>query len=104
MPGGAHENMKAWDPEEDDIIMSMHAAEGPKWKSIVKRLPGRTVSSVRNRFQRLEEGRKLREAGIESSYRCRACGEPKRGHVCRANMAGGRLEPVEGDEDEEDKQ
>ena len=35
--------MKAWDPEEDHIIMQMHAAEGPKWKSIVKRLPGRTV-------------------------------------------------------------
>lgn len=44
MPGGAHENMKAWEPEEDHIIMEMHAAEGPKWKSIVKRLPGRTVT------------------------------------------------------------
>lgn len=43
MPGGAHEFMKAWDPEEDHIIMQMHAAEGPKWKSIVKQLPGRTV-------------------------------------------------------------
>ena len=43
MPGGAHENMKAWEPEEDHIIIEMHAAEGPKWKNIVKRLPGRTV-------------------------------------------------------------
>ena len=26
-PGGAHENMRAWDPEEDDIIMpgALHA-------------------------------------------------------------------------------
>ena len=43
MPGGAHENMKAWDPEEDDIILSMHSQIGPKWKEIVQRLPGRTV-------------------------------------------------------------
>ena len=84
MPGGAHDNMKAWDPEEDDIIMSMHAKEGPKWKKIVEHLPGRTVSSVRNRWQRIEKGRKLREAGIESKNRrgCRA-----RGGGCH----GGRL-------------
>ena len=43
MPGGAHENMKAWDPEEDHIIMQMVQTEGPKWKQIVKELPGRTV-------------------------------------------------------------
>ena len=43
MPGGAHENMKAWDPEEDDIILTMHSQIGPKWKEIVQRLPGRTV-------------------------------------------------------------
>ena len=43
MPGGAHENMKAWDPEEDDIILTMHSQIGPKWKEIVQQLPGRTV-------------------------------------------------------------
>ena len=39
--------------------------EGPKWKQIVKELPGRTVSSVRNRWQRIEKGRKLREDNAE---------------------------------------
>ena len=43
MPGGAHEFMKAWEPDEDQIIMDMHSREGPKWKLIVKKLPGRTV-------------------------------------------------------------
>ena len=66
MPGGAHENMKAWSPEEDTLIIAMHESEGPKWSKIVQRLPGRTVSSVRNRWQRIEKGRKLREAGVES--------------------------------------
>lgn len=89
MPGGAHENMKAWEPEEDQIIMEMVNTEGPKWKSIVTRLPGRTVSSVRNRWQRIEKGRKLREEGVDLKNRCHACGEPKRGHICKAKMRGG---------------
>ena len=89
MPGGAHENMKAWSPEEDTLIIAMHESEGPKWSKIVQRLPGRTVSSVRNRWQRIEKGRKLREAGVESKNRCHACGQPKRGHVCYAKLNGG---------------
>ena len=89
MPGGAHENMKAWEPEEDHMIMMMVQTEGPKWKQIVKKLPGRTVSSVRNRYQRIEKGRKLREEGTELKNRCHACGQPKRGHICQAKMRGG---------------
>ena len=111
--------MKAWDPEEDHIIMKMHAEEGPKWKLIVKNLPGRTVrlcvsahapsllrrasrllstshprwpwqvSSVRNRWQRIEKGRKLREEGADLKNRCHACGQPKRGHICYAKLRGG---------------
>ena len=88
--------MKAWEPEEDDIILSSRAALGPKWTTnapkwaaIAKRLPGRTVSSVRNRWQRLEKGRKLREDGTELKNRCHQCGEPKRGHICRAKARGG---------------
>ena len=81
--------MKAWSPEEDTLIIAMHESEGPKWSKIVQRLPGRTVSSVRNRWQRIEKGRKLREAGVESKNRCHACGQPKRGHVCYAKLNGG---------------
>ena len=60
MPGGKHENMQAWSPEEDTIILDMHTQLGPMWSKIVKQLPGRTVSSVRNRWQRIEKGRKQR--------------------------------------------
>eukprot|EP00316_Scyphosphaera_apsteinii_P020395 CAMPEP_0119311312 /NCGR_PEP_ID=MMETSP1333-20130426/22038_1 /TAXON_ID=418940 /ORGANISM="Scyphosphaera apsteinii, Strain RCC1455" /LENGTH=366 /DNA_ID=CAMNT_0007315661 /DNA_START=68 /DNA_END=1168 /DNA_ORIENTATION=+ len=83
--------MQAWAPEEDQIILDMVNSEGPKWSRIVQRLPGRSVSSVRNRWQRIEKGRKLREQGVESKNRCHACGEPKRGHVCLAKMRGGSL-------------
>ena len=89
MPGGKHENMQAWSPEEDHIIIQMVNTDGPKWSRIVQELPGRTVSSVRNRWQRIEKGRKLREAGVESKNRCHACGQPKRGHVCLAKLGGG---------------
>ena len=75
MPGGVHEYMKAWDPEEDQIILEMLDTLGPKWSKIVQRLPGRTVSSVRNRWQRIDKGRKLREgtdysAVPEQTWQC----------------------------------
>lgn len=47
------------------------------------------VSSVRNRWQRIEKGRKLREDGTELKNRCHACGQPKRGHICSAKLNGG---------------
>lgn len=89
MPGGLQLDAKAWTPEEDHVILEMHAQDGPKWSQIVQALPGRTISSVRNRWQRLEKGRKLREAGLESRNRCHACGKPKRGHICYAKARGG---------------
>jgi hypothetical protein len=87
MPGGAHEWMKTWEPEEDDIILNMYENLGAKWKQIVQQLPGRTISSVRNRFQRIEKGR-TRPPGRN---RCQACGHPKRGHICRARTSSPRV-------------
>tara|TARA_B100000524_G_scaffold314526_1_gene192305 strand:+ start:155 stop:1117 length:963 start_codon:yes stop_codon:yes gene_type:complete len=88
-PGGsgAHENMRAWDPEEDQIIISSLERLGPKWSKIVQRLPGRSVASIRNRWQRIENGRRLRAAGHHPKNRCQRCGLPKRGHVCLAKLS-----------------
>lgn len=88
MTGGVHEHMRAWEPEEDTIIIHLIGELGPKWSRIVQQLPGRSVSSVRNRWQRIEKGRKLRETGQESKNRCQRCGHPKRGHVCTAKLKG----------------
>lgn len=74
--------MKAWEPEEDRLIIELLGELGPRWSKIVQALPGRTISSIRNRWQRIEKGRKLLEEGAESKNRCQICGEPKRGHVC----------------------
>jgi hypothetical protein len=96
MPGGVHENMKPWEPEEDRLIIEMLSELGPRWSKIVKQLPGRTISSVRNRWQRIDKGRRLRDSGMEFKNRCQQCGEPKRGHVCFARMRP--RSPAAGDE------
>ena len=89
--GGAQ---MAWEPEEDVIILDLVQREGPKWKMIVQQLPGRTATSVRNRWQRIEIGRKIRDGSYDYlgskspklKNLCLACGQPKRGHICSAKM------------------
>ena len=67
--------MRQWEPEEDQLILHLLQQLGPKWSRIVQQLPGRTISSVRNRWQRIDKGRKLREAGQQSKNRCQQCGQ-----------------------------
>lgn len=87
MPGGKHENMKPWEPADDTLLLSAVQQEGTQWKRLVEEcFPDRTVSSVRNRYQRLESGRKARDAGLSSRNLCHACGEPRKGHSCKAKM------------------
>lgn len=96
MPGGVHGHMRAWDPEEDRLIIEMLSQHGPRWAKIVKELPGRTISSVRNRWQRIDRGRRITQSGAGDGElrknRCQWCGQPKRGHVCFVRM---QLQPSE---------
>ena len=89
MPGGKHENMKAWTTEEDHIIIDGVHLHGHQWRMIVQELSGRSVSSTRNRFNRIEKGRKMRESGTRGRNMCHACWQPKKGHICTAKLDGG---------------
>ena len=83
--------MKGWQPEEDKVILEMVERIGNKWSEIVKHLPGRTIASVRNRYQRIQKGIQMRERGDVIKNKCHSCGELKRGHICKAKV---RIEEV----------
>lgn len=78
-------DMRPWEPEEDEIIRDAIERLGHKWSKIVELLDDRSVSAVRNRWQRMEKGR----TGGISKNRCHQCGQMKRGHTCTARMGGG---------------
>jgi len=74
-----------WTAAEDHIISEAVARFGCKWHVICTLVPGRTVASVRNRWHRLAKARRSEPVvPTNGSYRCGRCGQPKRGHVCRA--------------------
>ena len=49
-----------WKPEEDELIEEGVRRFGLKWRKVASALPGRTDSSVRNRWQRLQKEREER--------------------------------------------
>jgi hypothetical protein len=58
---------------------------GRRWSKIATFLSGRTDNGVRNRWNRMERAQMMRQKrGADSGYRCRRCGQPKRGHICAA--------------------
>lgn len=88
------QEMVAWQPSDDIKIMELHQSLGPRWSRISTAFPGRTVSSIRNRYLRLHAGEKLRDAGQITKNRCQLCGKPKRGHICEVKLAAAKpLQP-----------
>ena len=81
--------MKTWSQEEDYIIIDGVKLHGHQWRIIVRKLPGRSVSSTRNRFNRIEQGRMMRETGTRGRNMCHFCWQPKKGHICTAAPASG---------------
>lgn len=78
-----------WTVEEDLLILQLVEQHGKRWSKIAAHLPGRTDNGVRNRWNRMEKAQTLRHRhGAEHGYRCRRCGQPKRGHICAALTQG----------------
>jgi len=76
-----------WTVEEDLLILQLVEQHGKRWSKIAAHLPGRTDNGVRNRWNRMERAQLIKKnRGPAMGYRCRRCGEPKRGHICAARM------------------
>jgi len=89
----ASERAVAWSVEEDLLIIRLYDEHGRRWAKIASQLPGRTDNGVRNRWNRMAQAQTQRvKLGPEHGYRCRRCGQPKRGHICAAITRGEALE------------
>jgi hypothetical protein len=55
----------AWTMEEDRILFDAQQVMGNKWTEIAKHLPGRTMSSIKNRWYSERRKLNVREAHLE---------------------------------------
>ena len=78
-------SQKPWEPYEDQILMSGVETFGTRWIEIAKSLRHRSFSSIRNRYQRIQFGKKMRENGSLLKNSCVKCGEFRLGHICRSS-------------------
>lgn len=46
--------VQPWQPHEDSLLLALHSKLGPNWKDISDRLPGRSPSSLQQRFLLLD--------------------------------------------------
>lgn len=68
-----------WTPEEDTIINEGVAEMGTKWSEIVKRLPGRSDNSIKNRYYSniRKEGRKAKREKAAAEAPAKAVRAPR---------------------------
>ena len=93
MAGGAHDNAKKWEPQDDLAIMEFVEKHDKKWTTLAANFagfdtveewmeagkPGRTVAMIRNRYIRLTTEK-------VGTNRCKTCGEIARGHICLGRL------------------
>jgi len=92
-PGGKHDKMRTFTPEEAELVMKLVATHSPRWTHIAKEMSRetgyeRTAASVRNYYKRFQTSKSIaqRDAGIKKLNKCQMCGQIKRGHICTAAM------------------
>jgi len=95
-PGGRHESMRIFGPEEAALVHELVEAHAPRWTYIAKLVSEkmnqpRTAASIRNYYKRFQASKKIAERDMDSKKlnRCQLCGQIKRGHVCtgKTNLA-----------------
>ena len=74
---------EAWSADDSARLEALVATKGRKWRKIRDEdFRDHTVAQVRNRYLRMEKGKTTVEEGT-FHYRCRRCGLPRRGHICK---------------------
>lgn len=92
-PGGKHEHMRTYTPDEAALVMQLVEAHQPRWTHIAKLVSDamgceRTAASIRNYYKRFQESKRIaeRDSAIKKLNRCQICGQIKRGHICRKSF------------------
>ena len=81
--GGLHETMQEWTPMEDQILMkAIRDMSKRSWVEMQIYFPYRSVSSIRNRYQRLTK----KNHSLPPKQKCRYCGKYRRGHICEKEL------------------
>ena len=110
--GGRRDNMSIWTAEEDALLLELYARNGPDWKRISREITEalhvgkddvvRNIPMTRNRYMRIEKGRRMVSDNQPRNSRnmfnrCTKCGMPKIGHTCPIGNNGEPLvaPPVE---------
>merc|ERR1719198_140079 len=89
-PGGKHDSMRTYSPEEAALVFKLVEEHAPRWTHIAKLVSEatkqpRTAASVRNYYKRFCASKKIaeRDSAVRKLNRCQACGMIKRGHICK---------------------
>lgn len=90
-PGGKHDNMRTYSPEEAQRVHQLVQELHPQWTLIAKKVSEefaceRSAASVRNYYKRFQQSQATMLKGMAKN-RCQLCNQIKRGHICTPMQA-----------------
>lgn len=81
-------NRDPWTLEDDDKLLTEHAALGKRWTLIAKSFPGRTDAQVKNRLQMLQRRQKRQAVALMLSQAPSMCRATSSGFTSPVSATG----------------